>query len=56
VESLYIIKKADVRIKRCVLSESESGYVWNMVICCGKATDTKERENLGHANKVFVTL
>jgi hypothetical protein len=54
VESSYIIKKAGVRIKTCVLSES--GYVWNVMICCGKATDTKERENLGHANKVFVTL
>jgi hypothetical protein len=56
VESSYIFKKAGVRIKTCVLSESESGYVWNVIICCGKATDTKERENLGHANKVFVTL
>jgi hypothetical protein len=31
------IKRARFRIKTFVLSESESGYIWNMTIYCGKA-------------------
>ena len=36
------------KVKTFVLSESESRYFWNMVICCCNGRKLKRNESLGH--------
>lgn len=43
-------------IKAYILYESEFGYIWNMTVYCGKATELKGNDNLGLASKVVMTF
>jgi hypothetical protein len=42
--------------KMSVLSESKSGYIWNMISYCGKVIELKGSKNLGYTSKVVLTL